>query len=186
MAAGGELVEDEAEGEDVGLDGGLAGDELLGRHVGDGAAACGVGGAGDGVGARFALADGAGGVELGLVGAEAAGEAEVEDLDEAAVGEHDVGGLEVAMEDAEVVRGGEAVGDLDAGGEDELEAGRAFGDELVEGLAGDVLHDDVGFFAGCRTRRGLRRRRRWRRRWGGRWRRRGGPRGAGWRASARR
>ena len=97
--------------------------------------------------ADFALAGGAGGVELGLVGTEAAGEAEVEDLDEAAVGEHDVGGLEVAMEDAEVVGGGEAVGGLDAGGEDELEAGGAFGDELVEGLAGDVLHDDVGFFA---------------------------------------
>ena len=46
MAAGGELVEDEAEGEDVGLDAGLAGDELLRRHVGDGAAARGVGGAG--------------------------------------------------------------------------------------------------------------------------------------------
>ena len=90
---------------------------------------------------------GAGGVEVGLVGREAAGEAEVEDLDEAAVGEHDVGGLEVAMEDAEGVGGGETVGDLDAGGEDELEAGGAFGDELVEGLAGDVLHDDVGFFA---------------------------------------
>ncbi len=51
------------------------------------------------------------------------------------------------MEDAERVGGGEAVGDLDAGGEDELEAGGAFGDDLVEGLAGDVLHDDVGFFA---------------------------------------
>ena len=50
------------------------------------------------------------------------------------------------MEDAEGVGGGEAVGDLDAGGEDELEAGGAFGDELVERLAGDVLHDDVGFF----------------------------------------
>src|ERR1700732_4894124 len=114
MAAGGELVEDEAEGEDVGLDAGLAGDELLGRHVGDGAAAGGVGSSGD----RGALVDGAAGVELGLVGAEAAGEAEVEDLDEAAVGEHDVGWLEVAVEDAEVVSGGEAVGGLDAGGED--------------------------------------------------------------------
>ena len=186
MAAGGELVEDEAEGEDVGLDAGLAGDELLGRHVGDGAAAGGVGGAGDSLGgADFALVDGAAGVELGLVGTEAAGEAEVEDLDEAAVGEHDVGGLEVAVEDAEVVGGGEAVGGLNAGGEDELEAGRAFGDELVEALAGDVLHDDVGFFTVDRFRRGLRRRRRWRRRWDGRWRRRDGLRGAGWRASAR-
>src|ERR1700679_3222294 len=51
------------------------------------------------------------------------------------------------MEDAQVVGGGEAVGGLGAGGKNELEAGRAFGDELVEGFAGDVLHDDVGFFA---------------------------------------
>ena len=51
------------------------------------------------------------------------------------------------MEDAEGVGGGEAVGGLGSGGEDELEAGGAFGDELVEGFAGDVLHDDVGFFA---------------------------------------
>ena len=29
-----------------------------------------------------------------------------------------------------------------------MEAGRTFGNEFVEGLAGDVLHDDVGFFAG--------------------------------------
>jgi hypothetical protein len=86
----------------------------------------------------------AGGIEVGLVEIEAAGEAEVEDLDEAAVGEHDVGWLEVAMEDAELVRGGEAVGDLDSGGERELQAGPALGDDLVEGLAGDVLHDDVG------------------------------------------
>ena len=48
------------------------------------------------------------------------------------------------MEDAELVRGGEAVGDLDSGGERELQAGRALGDHLVQRLAGDVLHDDVG------------------------------------------
>jgi len=86
----------------------------------------------------------AGGIEVGLVHVEAAGEAEVEYLDEAAIGEHDVGGLEVAVEDAELVRGGEAVGDLDTGGERELQAGGALGDDLVERLAGDVLHDNVG------------------------------------------
>ncbi len=98
-------------------------------------------------GGRIALVGGAGGVELGLIESEAASEAEVENLDEAAVGEHDVGRLEVAMEDAERVGGRETVGDLNAGGEDELEAGRSFGDDLVERLAGNVLHDDVGFFA---------------------------------------
>ena len=51
------------------------------------------------------------------------------------------------MEDAEGMGGGETVRDLDADGEDELEAGGAFGDELIERLAGHVLHDDEGFFA---------------------------------------
>ena len=139
VASAGEFVEDQAEREDVGLDGRATGDELLRSHVGDGAAACGVGG----LGWRRRAAAGGGGVEVGFVQAELAGEAEVEDLDQAAVGEHDVGGFEVAMEDAELVRGGESVGGLYARGEDELEAGWAFGDDLVEGLAGDVLHDDV-------------------------------------------
>ena len=143
MAAAGEFIEDDAEGPEVGLHTALAGDELLGGHVGDGAAARGVGGDG-----RAGFPAGSfGGVEVGFFGRQAAGEAEVENLGQAAIGEHDVGGLEVAMEDAEGVGGGEAVGDLDADGEDELQAGGAFGDELIEGLAGDVLHDDEGFLA---------------------------------------
>ncbi len=51
------------------------------------------------------------------------------------------------MEDAEGVGGGEAVGDLDADREHELQGGGTAGDELVEGLARHVLHDDEGFFA---------------------------------------
>ena len=143
MAAAGELVEDDAEGPEVALHTALAGDELLGRHVGDGAAARGVGGDGR---AGFP-ARSFGGIEAGFFGRQATGETEVEDFGQAAIGKHDVGGLEVAMEDAEGVGGGEAVGDLDADGEDELQAGWAFGDELIEGLAGDVLHDDEGFLA---------------------------------------
>ena len=96
VAAGGELVEYEAEGEDVGLDGGASGDELFRGHVGDGAAASGVGAT---AGGSLVAADA--GVWLGVVGCETASETEVEDLDQAAVGEHDVGGFEIAMEDAE-------------------------------------------------------------------------------------
>ena len=125
MASAGELIEDDAEGPEVGLDAALSGDELLGGHVGDGAAAGGVGGDG---GAGLATG-GFGGVEVELFGREAAGEAEVEDFGEAAVGEHDVGGLEVAMKDAEGVGGGEAVGNLDANRKDELEAGGALRNE---------------------------------------------------------
>jgi hypothetical protein len=79
---------------------------------------------------------------------QAAREAEVENLDQAAVGEHDVLRLEVAMKDAQRVRGLETVGDLNADREHQLEAGRAARDERVERLAGHELHDDVGFFAG--------------------------------------
>ena len=149
MASADQLVEDQPEREDIGLHAGAAGDELLRRHVCDGAAARGVGRLGRG---RRATAC-AGWVEVGLVPIEPSGQAEVEDLDQAAVGEHDVGGLQVAMEDAEPVRGGEAVGDLDAGGERELQAGRALGDHLVERLAGDVLHDDVGLVLAARLGR---------------------------------
>ncbi len=49
------------------------------------------------------------------------------------------------MEDAQLMRGREAVGDLDAGGEHQLQAGRALGNHLVQRLAGNVLHHDVGF-----------------------------------------
>ena len=105
----------------------------------------GVGGADEGGGDGLL---GERGVEVDALALELAGEAEVQDLDEAAIGEHDVRGLEVAMEDAHVVRGGEAVGDLHAAGEDELGVGGAFFDDLVEALAGDVLHDDVGFPVG--------------------------------------
>ena len=48
------------------------------------------------------------------------------------------------MEDAKLVCGVESVGNLNAGGEHELQAGGSFPDHLVEALAGNVLHDDVG------------------------------------------
>src|SRR5262249_29168605 len=99
----------------------------------------------------FPLAGRAGGVEFCLLGTEAACEAEVEDFDESTVGEHDVSGLEVAMEDAKRVCGGEPIRDLDAGGEGKPKGRGTFDDDLVEALAGNVLHDDVGFF----TRAGL-------------------------------
>ena len=141
VASAGELVEDQPKGEYVGLDGRPAGDELLRRHVSDGASTRGVGGLRLG---RHAPA-GTGGIEVGLVEGELARQAEVEDLDQAAVGEHDVGRLQVAMKDAEQVRGGETVGNLDAGGENQLQAGRTFGNHLVQRFARDVLHDDIGF-----------------------------------------
>ena len=124
-----ELVEDEAKSEDVGLNRRLAGDELLGGHVSDSSATSGIGGTERG---KISSVCGPGGIKVCLVEREATGEAEVEDLDEAAIGEHDIGGLKVAMKDAKGMCGRETVRDLDPSRENELEAGRTFGNELVE------------------------------------------------------
>ena len=85
-AAGEDLVEHQAERVDVAARRDLAAGELLGRHVGRRAGA-----------QHFA-----GG----------AGEAEVGDPDLAAAVEHDVRRLEIAMDDAAIVRGGEPGADL--------------------------------------------------------------------------
>jgi hypothetical protein len=51
------------------------------------------------------------------------------------------------MEDAHAVRGSQPIGDLNAAGQHELWVCRPFGNHLVQALARDVLHDDVGFIA---------------------------------------
>src|SRR5260370_34725080 len=126
-----ELVEDQAQGEDVGLHAGLAGNELLRRHIRNRSTSCRIGRAG---GRRVALARGACRVEVGLVRGQTPGQAEVEDLDQSAVRQHDVGRLQVAMEDAKVVRRGESFRYLDTGREEELQTCWPLGDELIEAL----------------------------------------------------
>ena len=128
MTAAGKLVEDDSESPNIGLDAGVAGNKLLGGHVADGAAACGVGG-GDG---RVAGQAGLGRIEARVFRMEPAGKAEVENLYQAAIGEHHVLRLEVAMKDAQRVRSLESVGDLDADGEHKLEHGGTARDETVE------------------------------------------------------
>lgn len=88
----------------------------------------------------------AGAGQPGLVGVvDDAPHAEVEDLDRAALGEHDVGGLEVAVDDAGGVRGGEAVGDLgtDRGGPRHRELGLLLV-EVAQRLSVQKLHGEVG------------------------------------------
>jgi hypothetical protein len=61
-----------------------------------------------------------------------------------ALSDHDVGGLEVAVHDAEPVRLGQPVSDLDADGEGQMQVQRVGLDEVLERLTRHVLHDDEG------------------------------------------
>ena len=119
--AGEELAEEHADAVDVAGDAGRAAEALLGRHVREGADGAGRGGA----------------REIAQVGGAEVGEARGAD-----VVEEDVGGLHVAVEDAEPVglaeRGEQGAGDLDR-------AGRGHGlalEPIREGAAGHPGEDD--------------------------------------------
>ena len=90
---------------------------MFGRHVGDGA----DGGAGAGEieagGVGYGLRVAAGGAG----GARDFGQTEVENLGVAAVGDENVGGLDVAVDDSLAVRGFEGVGNFDGQGEQAIE-----------------------------------------------------------------
>ena len=130
--AGDGFVEDAAEGVEVGavVDGEAL--ELFGGHVVDGAH--------EGV----EVVDG-----LGLGGIEIFGEAEVEDFDleerlGRAPGDHEVAGLEVAMDEAEGVGGDDGLEALVGEAKEVLELEGAADDDVFEGFAFDEFHDDVG------------------------------------------
>ncbi len=72
------------------------------------------------------------------------GDAEVEDLDPPVLRQEEVGGLEVAVDDAVLVRGGEAAGDLLGVLDGLAERQRAGGEHLAERAALEELGDEVG------------------------------------------
>ncbi len=127
--AGEHLVEDDAEGVDVGAGVDALPRRLLGRHV-----------------VRRAEDHPRPG-ELGVRAADL-GDAEVEDLHEAVVApatdEEDVVGLQIAVDDAAPVRGGQGRGDLGRDVEHLVGRHRAAADPIGEGLALQVLHHEVG------------------------------------------
>ncbi len=128
---GEQLIEDDAEREDVRAVVGRAALHLLGRHVGHRADDQAL--LGDRLGRQLAL------VDLRFDGAQL-GEAEVEHLHPPVVVDHHVGGLEVAVGDPLVVRRGERVGKRRRDGE-ELSQRHAPGrDPLGELLPAHQLH----------------------------------------------
>jgi hypothetical protein len=142
MPAAGHLVQDQPDGKDVRLHAGLARNELLRRHVGNRPAACRIGRAHQ---RRLHRLHRHRGVEVQVFALQLPRQPEVQYLDQAAIGQHDVGGLQVAMEYPQPMRRRQSVGDLHPARKHQLRVCRPFFDDLVEALAGNVLHHDVRF-----------------------------------------
>ena len=133
---GHELVEDAPEGELVRAEVDGLPRRLLGRHVADRPEE--RAGRRPGRGRQRRVVLGQGSVERRRLG-----EAEIEDLDDAVRRQDHVFGLQVAVDDAPRVRGGEPLGDL-AGDLEGLGEGRpASVEELPQGLALEELHRQV-------------------------------------------
>ena len=121
----------------------MPGDELLGRHVADGAAAGRIGGG------NLGLVRGALEAVFGLVlWMQSPCQTKVENLHQPTVGQHHVLRFQIAMEDAERVRCIQAIGNLYADRKNQLERCRAACNQAVKRLTGHVLHGDKGFVLG--------------------------------------
>ena len=124
------FIEDTPEGKDVRARVYIFPLRLLGRHIEDGA-------------------DGMAGQRERHFRGRAAGrtaqlsEAEVEQLHQAALGDHHVARLQVAMHDARFMRGGQCVGHLDGVLNHGPRRHPSLADGLANGFAGDAFHHDV-------------------------------------------
>ena len=143
MAPTHQLIQNQAKRPHIRLHTRLAGNKLLRRHVTDSATARGVGGSHRCVPGESRFR----GVEACVLGAQPASQAEVENLHQAAVCQHHVLRLQVAVKDAQRVRRLQAVRNLNADGKNKLQTRGTARNEPVERLARHILHHDVAFVA---------------------------------------
>lgn len=141
--AGGHFVENDAERKEVGARVELLGANLFGGHIGDSAES--AAGTGELGGSNCLGGEGVGGDGSGRGRGGNFGETEVEDFGAALAGNENVGGLDVAMDDALGVSGLQGVGDGGCDFEDGLKIHGARGDGVFEGKAIEEFHGDEGF-----------------------------------------
>ena len=72
------------------------------------------------------------------------GQSKIEDLGVAALGDEDVGGLDVTVDDALAMRRVQRIGDLDGNGQQEVRIHRPSCDGVLQRLAVEELHDHEG------------------------------------------
>ena len=137
--AGGHFIEYGAEREQIAANVKLLGAGLFWRHVSDGAER--AAGAGEMAGVDVERVECFGGAQGGF-GFGGFGEAEVKNFGVAPLGDEDVGGLDVAVDDAFGVGGVEAVGDVNREGEKLFEFERRAGDGVLKSSAIEKLHGD--------------------------------------------
>ena len=139
LPAGDQLIEDAAQREEVAARVEFLATGLFGRHVGDGA----DGGAGAGEKQSLRIDEGLA-AKVSMVLRQELGEAKIENFDGAAPGDENVGGFDVAVDDAFFVGGVEGVGQLDADVDRARNREGTEGDQFVEGLPFEQLHGDEG------------------------------------------
>ena len=140
--ARGHFVEDDAEGKQIAARVHFFAADLFRGHVGDGTER--GAGAGEIFGSDAQRGSGVG-FRRGASQGRDFGEAEIEDLGIAALGDENVCGLDVAVDDALRMGGIESVGDFDGIGEELIEFEGAAGDDVLERGAIEKFHGDEGF-----------------------------------------